>query len=97
MTFFGASDVPALMRDAGVVVTVGLVSTRGLEDTVDDEMLRETAPDLIGKVRTVIVQTGILTLASKGSITVDGNAYKIHSIQQIDDGALTRVNVVQVN
>lgn len=97
MPYFGASDLDALLYDTGVSVVVGAVTARGLEDTVDEAMLRETAPHLIGKVRTVIVKTGTFALDTRGAITVDGVAYKIHSLEQLDDGALTRVTCVSIN
>lgn len=95
-TFFGASDINALYADAGVSVTVGATTVRGIQDSVDEEMLREQFPHLIGRVVTVRVKTGALVLAVNGSITVDGVAYKIHSIAAIDDGAETLVSCVKV-
>ena len=97
MPFFGASDIDAALRDSGVLVTVGAVTARGLEDAVDEDMLRDTEPALQGRVRSVRVKTGTFTLAVKGDITVDGMAYKVHSIVQLDDGAITRVECVLVN
>lgn len=97
MPFFGASDIDAMIRDFGVVVVVGAVSSRGLEDAVDEEMLRQERAHLIGRVRTVIVKTGTFALDTKGTISVDGSSYKIHSLEQLDDGALTRVTCVELN
>jgi len=97
MTFYGASDLDIALQDGGVPVTVGAVNGRGLEDAPDESQLQETAPHLVGRVRTVVVKTGTFTLAPKGDITVDGTAYKIHSLERFDDGAWTRVTVVKVN
>jgi hypothetical protein len=97
MPFFGASDIDALLSDTGVVVVVGAVVSRGLEDAPDEDMLGQTSPGLVGLVRVVIVKTGTFALASRGDITVDGVAYKIHKFERLDDGALTRVTCVAAN
>lgn len=98
MPFFGASDIDALLRDTGVAVVVGAVTSRGLEDAPDDELLAGALPGVQGRVRTVVVKTGTFpALAPRGNITVDGVGYKVHKLEQLDDGAVTRVTVVLVS
>ena len=101
MPVFGASDVRVMIRDMGVVVVVGAITTRGLVDAVDEDMLKAEFPHLIGKVRDVTMdrtEAGVAAaVATKGDITVDGVAYKIHSFASLDDEGLLRVTVVKVN
>jgi hypothetical protein len=101
MPIYGASDIRTLIRDMGSVVVVGAVTTRGLVDSVDQEMLREQFPHLIGRVRTVVMdatESGVLAaITAKGNITVDAVAYKIHAHELLDDGGLVRVTFVLLN
>ena len=97
MAFYGASDIDVALQDSGVTVQVGATAGRGLEDAVDESQLQQTAPHLIGRVRVVTVKTGVFALVARGDITVGGVAYKVHALEQVDDGALTRVTCVLVN
>ena len=93
----GDADLDLFLRDFGVDVTVGAVTVRGIRDAPEVEMLGQTSPDLIGKLVVVRVKSGALALASKGDITVDGVAHKIHSFAAVGDGKYTRVEAVLVN
>lgn len=96
-TIYGASDLDVALQDSGVTVTVGSTTGRGLVDVADDALLRQEAADLVGKLVVVTVKTGVFTLAPKAALTADSVAYKIHSIDRLDDGAYTRVVCVEVN
>lgn len=97
MPQYGTGDLDVFTSDMGVSVTVGAVTVRGLMDVADEEMLAEVAPALQGRIRSVRVKSGALALASKGDITVDGTAYKVHSFHAVHDGLFTVVLVVGVN
>lgn len=101
MPVYGAADIRVAIRDSGVVVIIGATTTRGLDDSLDEELLRGQLPHLIGRARQVVLdatETGVLAaVVSKASITVDGQARKIHSHELLDDGGLVRIVTVTVN
>jgi len=95
-TVYGASDFRQSLEIAGVPVTVGAVTVKGLLDAPDERMLQGELTEYIGRSRSVLVETGALALASGATITVDAITYKILAFEQIDDGVPTRVAIASV-
>lgn len=93
MANFGAGDVPALLQELGVDVTVGAATVKGLVDRADGQLLAENGmAGLVGRAVVVTVQTGSLPgVAEEGAITVDGAALKVRSVRVIEDGEITQV------
>ena len=95
-TVYGASDFRQALQIAGVSVTVGAVTAKGLLDAPDERMLQGELTEYIGRSVSVLVETGVFALTSGGAITVDGSAYKILAFEQIDDGVPTRIAIASV-
>jgi len=91
---FGSSDVPALLADMGVPVSIGGENTVGLVDRTGLQLAEMEGPSVvIDRGISVVIQTGTLTLTVGAAITVDGTGYKVRGWQSVDDGELTRVQV----
>lgn len=77
----------------GEPVTIGVTTANGLVDIVDEEMLvTQGFGHMVGKSILVRVKTGAFAaLAIGATVTVRGTAYKVHTIQQEGDGALTQI------
>lgn len=95
-TFFGSDDIPALLADVGVDVTVGATTVKGIRDEVGAQAYQGDQGTAVGTFVAVFVQRGALPgLAMGGAIQVDGVDLIARSIQPIDDGALLRVELVE--
>lgn len=93
MANFGAGDVPAMLAELGVGVTLGAQSTKGIVDRADDRLLEAEGgmAAVIGRDVVVTIQAGTLTGLTVGSaVTVDGTAYRVSSLLAIEDGELVR-------
>lgn len=96
-TYFQDADIPALMQDFGVSVTLDSVTALGVVDYVDTAVLRELGiAGVINKAIKVVLQTSQFpSLAASNAvgkpITVDGVNYKVQSRLQESDGALTHL------
>ena len=94
MKFFGDADLPALMAESGVPVVFGTQTGYGLRVVVERELLAGPAANFVGTVDTIHVATNAWTGLGEGKpITVDGDAKRIISARQIDDGALTELHL----
>jgi len=94
MTFFGASDLPAMLADSGVPVVWGSVTGKGIEDEVDDEMLSGAGVDFTGRETSVVIETTPFAgLKENDTITVEGVSKKVISVHRFGDGALSRALV----
>lgn len=91
-TYFGASDIPGMLEDMGVTLALGGATTKALLDQADEEILNATAAPVTGKAIVFTIQTGALPGLAMGSEVVsEAVTYKVRLLQQIEDGALTRV------
>jgi hypothetical protein len=102
MAYYGASDIDGMLAEFGAPIAIVVAGERhegiGIVDTADSELLRDLpqATVLVGKIISVLVKTDALPgIAEGASLEVDGAARRIISVQQIDDGALTRVLVAR--
>lgn len=91
MGYYREAEIPALLRDFGVDVTLGASTVRGVVDQTDEGTLQGSGPAaMIEESIVVTVQTGSLPgLAVGSSITVGGDAYVVRDRRKIGDGALT--------
>lgn len=96
MGYFRAADIPGLLADFGVDITLGLVTVKGILDDGEECVLDgEAGAGFQQGQPSVIVQTGALAGLDVGSsLTVDGVAGRIvRECRKVGDGALTRVYV----
>ena len=96
MANFGAGDVPALLRDLGVPITLGANTTKGIVDRVDGRLLVDSGEmaAALGLETVVTLQRGALVgLDTGSSVTVDGAPMTVASVLSIEDGELVRIVV----
>lgn len=92
MTFFGASDLPAMLEDAGVPIVWGVNTGKGLVDIVDRELLSDASANFTGTVTQVTAETAKFgTITVREEITVDGAPYVVLQARRIGDGALVEI------
>ena len=97
-TYFGATEIPAMLREAGggVTATVAGVTVYCVVDRSDQTLLQGEVVGVAGKTIEVVVQTATLPgLAVDVDAIVDGVTYTVREVMQgtepqDDDGALTR-------
>ena len=94
----GDDDLPGLLEELGVPVTLGGVTTNGIKRRFTEEMLRDSdAPELLSRSVVVTIKSGSLPALSSGSaITVEGVAYKVKRYSEEEHGTLTRIHCVRV-
>lgn len=85
-------DLDVLMFDFGVTVAADGKTTRGIMDSVDEQMLANGAPvNMVGNNVSLIVRTGALDIDLGSIITADGKQYVVREKLQLDDGMLTKL------
>ena len=98
LTFYRASDFDPMLRTMGKVVSVGsggtLVSTYGMVDCPDVDLLSGAGSTSAGEDISVTIRTGTLgvLLAVGSDIVVDGTTFVVRDINAIGDGALTVIS-----
>lgn len=98
MTYFGTSDLPALLAGFGVPVVwgagPGTPTGKGLVDEADEEMLNAAGVNFTGRETAVTIETERFAgLKENDTITVDGQTRTVLSVHRFGDGALSRVLV----
>lgn len=93
---FRVADLPALLADFGVPVTLGTTTVRGLLDREGELVLEEPGTSALAEQAVILtVPTGSLPgLAPGVTLVADGTTYRVRERLQVDDGALTRVRCV---
>lgn len=93
MSYYQAADLPVLLEDFGVDVTLGETTVKGILDEADEEILASGAPSPItGKGVVFTLETGALPGLDEGvSFTSGGTTYTVRQLMQYGDGAYTRV------
>ena len=86
------AQIEAMIKaTGGETVVFGGVTTYGHVDYLDEEML-DGQLVTIGRVRTLLIATGILSSIDRGeTIIVDGTTYKIIDHRAESDGLETRL------
>ncbi len=94
----GDDDLPGLLEELGVPVTLGATTTRAIKRKFTEELFQDTdAPELLSRAIVAVIQTGSLpALKSGAAITVDGAAYKVRRWLEDGHGTLTRIICVRV-
>ena len=96
---FGDADLPALFADMGVDVVlqvIGQPATRGLVDRETEGAFDDPGSSRVaGRSVSVLIATGSLPPSAAGAtVLVDTIIYRVRSVGPVDDGALTRLEVV---
>lgn len=91
-------DLPGLLEELGVDVTIGYVTVPGIKRRFTEEMFTgNESPDLMSRSIVVTVQTDSLPgLENGAAITVGRTAYKVRRHSEADHGSLTRIHCVRV-
>lgn len=77
-------------------VVIGSLSTYGVKDEEDGEQPDDEGRPVLVRVTTITIPTADAGgLAQDGTITHDGVSYTVRDWERIEDGALTRVIVVE--
>lgn len=90
---FGDADIPALMADMGIPVTVGGVAGVGLLDEGDEILVQDAVRgQVVVLATTVTVQTSAFPSMKIGDAVVAGSkTFTIRERLRIRDGALTKL------
>lgn len=91
-------DLPGLLEELGVPVTLGGVTTNGIKRRFTEELYQDTdSPELLSRAIVAVIKTGSLpALKSGAAITFDGTAYKVRRWLEDGHGTLTRIICVRV-
>ena len=90
---FRDADIPALLADMGIPVTVGGVSGTGLLDEADELLVQDQVRgQVVVLATTLTVQTSAFPAAAIGqSVTIGAKTFTIRERLRIGDGALTKL------
>ena len=90
---FGDSDIPALMADMGIAVTVGGVAGIGLLDEVDEILIQDQARgEIIVPMTTLTVRTSDFPSVAVGATVVIGSRnFTVRERLRVGDGGLTKL------
>jgi hypothetical protein len=88
-----AEDLACILRDVGVLVTLGASSTYGsVHATSEEELGRDAAPGLDASLVTFVVATGGLEGLANGVIlTAAGVPYRVHRHFEESEGTRTKI------
>lgn len=94
----GDEDLPGLLEEVGVPVTLGGVTTRAVKRRFTEELLQDNdSPELLSRSIVAVIKTGSLPALRSGSaLTLDGTAYKVRRWREDEHGTLTRIHCVLV-
>lgn len=91
------TDVSSMLNDPfmSVAVVYGAQTTRGLLDR-PGQIVSTSEGDVIASATSLTIQTGSLAnIALDTAITVDGGSFKVRDVVKIDDGSLTRLDLIE--
>lgn len=91
------NDVSTMMTDPfmSIAVAYGAQTTRGLLDQ-PGQIVSTSEGDVIASATSVTIKTGSLAnITLDTAITVDGSNYKVRDVVKIDDGKLTRLDLIE--
>jgi hypothetical protein len=93
--YFGDSDIPSMMEQFGVPITIGAVTGVGIPDSPEDVFPAGDLPDSGGvliSVTKISVQTSAFPdLAVNDPVVFDGREYTVREHQRKGDGAMTEI------
>lgn len=90
---FGDSDIPALMADMGIVITVGSVDGIGLLDEADQIMVEDiTRGQVVATATTLTIQTSAFPACKIGdAVVAGGKNFTVRERLRESDGGLTKL------
>jgi hypothetical protein len=90
---FGDSDIPALMADMGIAITVGVVPGVGLLDEMDQIIVEDlTRGQVVMTATTLTIQTSAFPACKIGdAVVANGKSFTIRERLREGDGGLTKL------
>lgn len=90
---FGDSDIPALMADMGIAITVGGVAGIGLLDEADEVLVQDAERgQVVVTMTTLTVRTSDFPAVAIGAtVAVGANNFTVRERLRIGDGGLTKL------
>lgn len=90
---FGDADIPALMADMGIAVTVGGVAGIGLLDEADQILVQDSnRGEVVATATTLTVQSSKFPAAKIGdAVVVGGKNFTVRERLRESDGGLTKL------
>jgi hypothetical protein len=90
---FGDSDIPALMADMGIAVSVGGVAGVGLLDEADQILVQDqNRGEVVATATTLTIQTSAFPSAKIGDAVVIGSKnFTVRERLRESDGGLTKL------
>jgi hypothetical protein len=90
---FGDADIPALMADMGIAVTVGGVGGIGLLDEADQILVQDVnRGEVVATATTLTIQTSAFPSAKIGdAIIVGSKNFTVRERLRESDGGLTKL------
>jgi hypothetical protein len=90
---FGDADIPALMKDMGIAVTVGGVGGIGLLDEADQLLVQDVnRGEVVATATTLTIQTSAFPSAKIGdAVVVNSRNFIVRERLRESDGGLTKL------
>jgi hypothetical protein len=90
---FGDSDIPALMADMGIAISVGGVAGIGLLDEADQIIVQdEQRGEVVATATTLTVQSSAFPACKIGdAVVVGGKNFTVRERLRESDGGLTKL------
>ncbi len=90
---FGDADIPALMADMGITVTVGAVDGVGLLDEADQILVQDAQRgEVVATATTLTIQTSAFPAVAIGATVVIGSRnFTVRERLRESDGGLTKL------
>src|SRR5580704_13247378 len=90
---FGDADIPVLMKDMGIAITVGGVAGIGLLDEADQILVQDSnRGEVVATATTITIQTSAFAGCQIGqAVVVAGKNFTIRERLRESDGGLTKL------
>jgi len=90
---FGDADIPALMADMGIAITVGGVAGIGLFDAADEVLVQDAQRgQVVVLMSTLTVQTSAFpNVAIDAAVVIGVLNFTVRERERIGDGGLTKL------
>jgi hypothetical protein len=90
---FGDADIPALLADMGIAVTIGGVGGSGLLDESDEVLVQDqTRGAVVMMMTTLTVQTSAFpAVAIDAAVVIGARNFTVRERLRLGDGGLTKL------
>jgi len=90
---FGDADIPALMKDMGIAVTVGGMAGIGLLDEADQLLVQDqNRGEVVATATTLTIQTSAFpNVKINDAVSVGGKSFTVRERLRESDGGLTKL------